>query len=91
MRIVGYIENPEYKISILHMNLRYAIKFENEGLEQTFKIRESEVIRNAEDVKSLVDENILASVKNIFSQMEDTRLKLLTRSISDLDEFEEVI
>ena len=91
MRIVGYIENPEYKISILHMNLRYAIKFENEGLEQTFKIRESEVIRNAEDVESLVDENILASVKNIFSQMEDTRLKLLTRSISDLDEFEEVI
>ena len=91
MRIVGYIENQEYKISILHMNLRYAIKFEKEGLEQTFKIRESEEIRNANDVKSLVDDNILASVKLIFSQMEDTRLKLLTKSISDLDEFEEVI
>ncbi len=91
MRIVGYIENPTFKITIMHMNLRYAVKFENEGIEQTYKIRESENIKNVEDVKALVDKDILDQITILFSKMELTRLKMINKNINDFEDFEEII
>lgn len=91
MRIAGYIENPTYKITLLHMNHRYAIKFENEGLEQTYKVRESEVIANIEDVKHLVDDEMLQAVDGLFQSMSKVKAKMISKTVNKHDDFEEII
>ncbi|WP_235295718.1 hypothetical protein [Portibacter marinus] len=92
MRIVGYIEHPVFKITIMHMNHRYALKFEHHGLEQTYKIRASDHFKNAEDVKNAVSTEILDSVKRHFRSMELTMLEMLTvEGTTEEEEFEEII
>lgn len=91
MRIVGYIENPKYKITIMHMNLRYALKFENEGIEQTYKIRESESISSVNDIKALIDESIIAAIDKQFREMEAIRVQILGKSLNLEDDYEEII
>jgi hypothetical protein len=92
MRIVGYIEHPKYKITIMHMNLRYALKFEIGGIEQTYKIRESETITGPNDLEKLITPEVLSKVDQQFVAMEEIRHDILKASIlEDEDEFEEII
>ncbi len=91
MRIAGNIEHPVYKITILHMNHRYAVKFEHGGLEQTYKIRESESISNVAEIQALVEKQILDDVDQIFQKMEGTRIKMLLKGDATEEEFEEII
>lgn len=92
MRIVGYIEHPTYKITIMHMNLRYALKFEYGGIEQTYKIRESESIASPQDIESLITPEILVNIDRQFKEMEAIRIEILSSSFKESDEeFEEII
>jgi len=91
MRIVAYIEHPIYKITIMEMNHRFSIKFEDQGIEQTYKIRASQNISNAADVKSLVTEEILLDVTQHFKSLNSTRTKMLGLVENQPDEFEEII
>lgn len=93
MRIVGYIEHPIYKITIMHMNHRFALKIENDGIEQTYKLRSSDTIQNAEDIKKRVNPEFLKEIDTHFQALEKTRLGLLSISQDDKDgeEFEEII
>ncbi|GLR16264.1 hypothetical protein [Portibacter lacus] len=91
MRIVGYIEHPLCKITIMHMNHRYAVKFENEGIEQTYKIRESETISSVNDVKTVISPEIIERIMAQFSAMETIRMDILSSGLSDDFEFEEII
>lgn len=91
MRIAGYIEDPEYKITIMHMNHRYALKVENEGFEQTYKIRESDYIANAGDIKKIVNPEILIKIKMLFKEMEAIKTEMLLVAIPDDGDFEEII
>ena len=92
MRIVGYIEHPTYKITIMHMNLRYSLKFELGGIEQTYKIRESENISNPSELESLITPEILSKIDQQFHAMEDIRIEILNSSVSGKEEeYEEII
>ena len=90
MRIAGYIDHPTMKISILHMNFRYAIKFEIDGMEQTIKIRESASVKTAKDIKSLITSEILEKIENQFNELSRIKIEILKNSIQD-DDFEEII
>lgn len=92
MRIVGYIEHPKYKITIMHMNLRYALKFEIGGIEQTYKIRQSDTINSPRDIENLVTEDIFERIDRQFAAMESIRHDILKLTPKEGDEdFEEII
>ncbi|MEM7105858.1 MAG: hypothetical protein AAF502_22165 [Bacteroidota bacterium] len=92
MRIAGYIEHPDCKITVFKTGTRYAIKVETGLYEQTFKLREHVGIETFDDVKPLVTEPFIQSCMVRFNDMHQD----LTSSISsfletDEDEFEEII
>lgn len=92
MRIAGYIKHPNYKITIFHMNNRYSIKFENGQYEQTYKLRESDLFNNAEQVKAMVDEAFLTAVQEQFKLQNKCFQAAYERVLNqEEDEFDEII
>lgn len=69
MRIIGQISHPFIKITVFSLNMKFAIKFEAGLMEQTYKIRESDVIRNLTDIEKLIDEDFIAEVMENFKTM----------------------
>ena len=79
MRIVADIPHPHLKITVFHMNFKYAIKFESPMYEQWYKIRESSQIQNPRDVIRLVDDTMIEEVIRIIGKMHSTNIKALDR------------
>lgn len=69
MRILGYIEHPQLKITVFKMDTRLSVKFEDERAEQTFKFRMQEGLSGLTDVQKLIDERFIAEVLRRFAQM----------------------
>ncbi len=69
MRIIGNIPHPYVKITVFAMEMRYSVKFEMGQMEQTFKIRESEEIKNIEDISRLIDEDLIDDCIETFTTM----------------------
>lgn len=69
MRIAGYIEHQKYKITLLHMNNRYDIKIEFMGLEQHYKIRETDYFNTPNRIKESLTPEFFSKVDLIFDQM----------------------
>lgn len=69
MRTLAELPHPDFKISIFNMNQKYIIKFEQGGLEQTYKISEMDIIGDVNGVFELIDEQFLQSVKTNFEVM----------------------
>lgn len=69
MRIEGYIEHPNMKITVFQMDGKYAVKFETGLYEQTFKMRSGAGIENLEDVKKWATEEIQNKVLEQFNRM----------------------
>ncbi len=84
MRIVGEINHPIYKMTILHMNNRYSLKIEDGRHEQTYKFREGE-IDGISQIHELVSEPFLEKIKSIFKSMSLVRL-LNENKTESLDE-----
>lgn len=91
MRIAGYIPHPTYKITILHMNARFDVKIEYLGMEQHYKIRESESINSAHQVQELFSKSILENVDNIFESMKGNMSALLPASNDEEEIVEGII
>jgi uncharacterized protein YxjI len=53
MRIVGYIEHPVLKITVMQMNNRFVLKLEANMLEQTYKFHEDDNLRTMADIEKL--------------------------------------
>lgn len=93
MRITGYIDHPEWKITLFKMDDKFSVKFENTGFEQTFKIRPSEAIPDEAALRTLINADFLEAVNQQFLQM----AKLMQRSLEQLEsdreteEFPEII
>lgn len=83
MRIVGEIPHPLYRISLLHMNNRYTIKIELDGLEQNYKLRESAELDQLDSIHKAITPTFLESVHHNFQSMQTTRNLLLTIDDSD--------
>lgn len=68
MRIIGEIPHPACKITLYHWNNRYLIKFEQELLEQTYKVQEYDIATEDEVRRMITDEFITATL-NQFDTM----------------------
>jgi len=75
MRIARDFYREDIKISIFDFDLKYVIKFEFRGLEQTFKIDKLE-FKDITELESKLDNKFLKVVRNRFDSMGDD-LKLL--------------
>jgi hypothetical protein len=93
MRILGYIENTPYKVTVFQMNHKFTVKFETGMYELAFKLREAENMKGLEDIEKFVDEDLITSVKRRFHEMHRAALSAfakLNRQNSE-DEFDEII
>ena len=68
MRVIEEIPNPDMKITLFAWNGKFILKFEIENLEQTYKVRETD-IPNANAAKSLLTETFLTQIKERFRSM----------------------
>ncbi len=75
MRIVSSFYREDLKISIFDFDLKYVIKFEFRGLEQTFKLDKLE-FKDITELENKLDKKFLKVIRNRFESMSDD-LKLL--------------
>ncbi|MBZ0202163.1 MAG: hypothetical protein K8I03_04020 [Ignavibacteria bacterium] len=71
MRTIAEIQNPDCKISIFAWNQKYLIKFEQNGLEQVYKVSEFDVMGDEGVKKILTDEFIKQALKRFDDMRED--------------------
>ena len=70
MRVIAELPHPECKISILSMNQKYIVKFEQGTFEQSYKLAELDLSGGGvNDVFEILDETFIASVIERFKQM----------------------
>jgi len=86
MRIVGEVEHPVYKISILQHMGRFTVKFESGATEQSYMLRESDNIQTASDVKQLIDTSFLKKIDKVFLDLGDNLLTLIKSSKGATDD-----
>ncbi len=93
MRIIGYIEHPNLKITVFKMNNRLSVKFESGLYEETYKFRESENISSIEHIQKIVDAEFIADVEAHLTKMHQSKIAALSRYLPPVeeDEFEEII
>ncbi len=93
MRIIGYIDHPDLKITVFRMDNRWSVKLENEGYEQTFKLGDAEPLNNFEAIKAWLDQVFLQEAEGRMQEMHQSRLSAQMRVFPQLsvDEFEEII
>ena len=81
MRIVGYIEHPVLKITVMQMNNRFVLKLEVNMLEQTFKFHEDDNLRTMADMEKIVDETFLQECIKRFAEMNKSRGEMYQRNM----------
>ena len=93
MRIIGNINHPSLKITVFKTDNRTAVKFENEGYEQTFKLGQDERLATFEDIERWVDEQLVADVQGNMGAMHQSRLAANGRAFPTIQdkEFEDII
>lgn len=90
MRIVGHIEHPNYKLTILDMNHRLSLQIEDGDLVQTFRFRDG-LVEQATDLHTLVDEMFLSRVETTFIQMKVSKREALANLVKEEDDFPDLI
>lgn len=81
MRIVGYIEHPILKITVMQMSERFVLKIEVNMLEQTYKFNEDDKLRTLKDIEKIVDETFINECIKRFSEMNRSRGEAYQRNI----------
>ncbi len=79
MRVVGTIPHPYVKITVFALNMRYSVKLEMGQVEQTYKIRQSDIITNLEDLSKLVDDELIEECISHFTDMHKSMKKAFER------------
>lgn len=93
MRIIGHIEHPELKITVFKMENRLSVKFENEGYEETFKLRHDDRIDGFEAVQRWADAQLINDVLHRMQDMHRSSLAAFIRAFPPENDsnFEEII
>lgn len=73
MRIVDTFDIDGILVSVFKMDNKISVKFESNGLEQTYKFRDGSPINNPEDVKKWMNEAVISKIKTTFASMALTR------------------
>ncbi len=77
MRTIAEIHHPKCRITIFLWNQKYLVKFEQEGLEQTFKISQFD-IAGEEELKKMINEEFIESAVKRFDEMRKELNKLVS-------------
>lgn len=93
MRVLGYINNTPYKVTVFEMNQKFTVKFETGLYELAFKLRQGENMKSIEDVKKFVDSDLVSSVRNRFHDMHSAALRAFAKFSKPAleEEFDEII
>ncbi len=93
MRVLGYIDNTPYKVTVFEMNQKFTVKFETGLYELAFKLRQGDNMKNIDDVKKFVDIDLVSSVRNRFHDMHKAALKAFAKLSKPIveEEFDEII
>ena len=75
MRTIAEIHHPKCRISVFLWNQKYLIKLEQDGLEQTFKLNQFDVL-SEDKLKEMINEEFIESAVKRFDEMR-TSLNLL--------------
>lgn len=69
MRVLAELPHPDFKITILGMNQKFIVKFEQGTLEQSYKLAEADVVGGVNGIFELLDEDFMKQVLELFVQM----------------------
>ncbi len=68
MKTITEIHHPKCRISIFLWNNKYLVKLEQEGLEQTYKFGQFDVL-SEDDLKKKIDEDFINRALTRFDEM----------------------
>ena len=92
MRIVDRISHPTFQITIFLHDSKYAVKFESGLYEQTYKFRTGDHIQSVEDIKKIIDQELIEQVQKGLHKMHQDKLAAIGRNIEEEEEeIEEII
>jgi len=77
MRTIAEIHHPKCRISVFLWNQKYLVKLEQDGLEQTFKLNQFDVL-NEDKLKEMINEEFIESALKRFDDMRNELGKLLS-------------
>ncbi|MCO5249172.1 MAG: hypothetical protein M9887_09530 [Chitinophagales bacterium] len=69
MRVVGQIPHPYVKITVFSYQLKYTVKMEMGQVEQTYKIRNSDKVKDVSDLSALIDDELINECIDHFTLM----------------------
>lgn len=76
MRVIANIPHPDCNITLLTMNQKYILKFEQNNIEQTYKVSELDVTGEAEMIEIAQNPEFITNILNRFDAMNDDFYKL---------------
>jgi hypothetical protein len=79
MRTIAEIHHPKCRITIFLWNQKYLVKLEQEGLEQTFKINQFDVL-NEEKLKEMINDEFIESALKRFDSMREDLSKIIFKA-----------
>lgn len=88
MRIIGNIEHPTLKITVFQHDGKLSAKFEVGLMEQTYKFRENDKLKNFNDLQKLIDASFIGEVLKNFQSMHKAREATMTAFLKSSDENE---
>ena len=69
MRILTRIPHPTLQITVFSNDDRFPVQFEHGGLSQVYRFRRSESLRGVDDVRRLVNGDLIGTVLEQFAVM----------------------
>lgn len=70
MRVIAELPHPDCKITLFSMNQKYIIKFEQGGLEQSYKLSELDLAGGGvNEIFQILDEAFISTVTERFKLM----------------------
>jgi len=68
LKTITEIHHPKCRISVFLWNQKYLVKLEQEGLEQTFKINQFDIL-SEDKLKEMINEEFIESALKRFDKM----------------------
>jgi hypothetical protein len=77
MKLLRQIPHANFNITLFWWNQKYILKFEQDNLEQTFKISELDIVQESE-IDQIIDNQVfITNVKKRFLEMHNDLLQTL--------------
>jgi hypothetical protein len=85
MRIVGYIEDPQLKITVFQMNNRVSVKIEYRLMEQTYKLPLEFTGQTLQNLKERFSPELREQIISTFVKMAENQMHFLPSEDEELD------